>query len=88
MIRDLDPQAPTLEGYLFPNTYKLSRHTTPERLCHIMTGKFREVWKRLERRAGRARHRHAGVAGGKGRQARRGAAADRGGVRAIACGSA
>ena len=22
MIRDLDPQAPTLEGYLFPNTYK------------------------------------------------------------------
>ena len=29
MIRDLDPQAPTLEGYLFPNTYKLSRHATP-----------------------------------------------------------
>ena len=33
MIRDLDPEAPTLEGYLFPNTYRLSRHTTPERLC-------------------------------------------------------
>lgn len=48
MIRDLDPQAPTLEGYLFPNTYKLSRRATPERVCQIMTGKFREVWKGLK----------------------------------------
>jgi UPF0755 protein len=47
LIRDLDPQAPTLEGYLFPNTYRLSRHTTPDRLCRIMTGKFREVWSSL-----------------------------------------
>jgi UPF0755 protein len=47
-IRDLDPQAPTLEGYLFPNTYRLSRHTTPDRLCRIMTGKFREVWSSLK----------------------------------------
>jgi UPF0755 protein len=45
LIHDLDPQAPTLEGYLFPNTYKLPRKATPERLCQIMTGKFREVWK-------------------------------------------
>jgi UPF0755 protein len=48
MIRDLDPQAPTLEGYLFPNTYRLNRETTPERLCQNMTGKFREVWKGLK----------------------------------------
>jgi len=47
LIRDLDPQAPTLEGYLFPNTYKLGRKTTPERLCHTMTAKFREVWHAL-----------------------------------------
>jgi UPF0755 protein len=47
LIRDLDPQAPTLEGYLFPNTYRLSRTTTPEQLCRIMTGKFREVWRGL-----------------------------------------
>jgi UPF0755 protein len=46
-IRDLDPQAPTLEGYLFPNTYRLSRTTTPEQLCLAMTGKFREVWRSL-----------------------------------------
>ena len=47
LIRDLDPRAPTLEGYLFPDTYRLSRHTTPGRLCRIMTGKFREVWRSL-----------------------------------------
>jgi UPF0755 protein len=36
-----------LEGYLFPNTYRLRRTTTPEQLCLIMTGKFREVWRGL-----------------------------------------
>jgi UPF0755 protein len=52
MIRDLDPRAPTLEGYLFPDTYKLSRHTTPEQLCRIMTARFREVWRDLRPQAG------------------------------------
>jgi UPF0755 protein len=47
LIRDLAPQAPSLEGYLFPDTYKLRRRTTPELLCRIMTGKFREVWRGL-----------------------------------------
>lgn len=47
LIRDLDPAAPSLEGYLFPNTYRLNHSTTPERLCRMMTGKFREEWKRL-----------------------------------------
>jgi UPF0755 protein len=46
-IRDLDPRAPTLEGYLFPNTYRLSRTTTPDQLCLTMTSKFREVWRGL-----------------------------------------
>jgi len=45
LIRDLDPHATTLDGYLFPSTYRLSRHTTPEQLCRTMTGKFREVWR-------------------------------------------
>ncbi|MFN7999374.1 MAG: endolytic transglycosylase MltG [Bryobacteraceae bacterium] len=48
LIRDLDPQAPSLEGYLFPDTYRLSRHTTPEHLCRIMTDKFRAVWRGLQ----------------------------------------
>ncbi len=47
LIRDLDPKAPTLEGYLFPNTYRLSRSATPERLCRMMTDKFRDVWRTL-----------------------------------------
>ncbi len=51
MIRDLDPDALTLEGYLFPNTYKLSRHATPESACRMMTGKFREVWRTLQANA-------------------------------------
>jgi UPF0755 protein len=51
MIRDLDPHAPTLEGYLFPDTYRVNRQTTPERLCRTMTGKFRDVWKGLKTEA-------------------------------------
>jgi UPF0755 protein len=47
LIRDLDPRAPTLEGYLFPDTYKLSRHTTPEQLCRTMTTRFRAAWRGL-----------------------------------------
>jgi UPF0755 protein len=46
-IHDLDSSAPTLEGYLFPNTYHVGRHTTPEQLCRQMTSKFREVWRGL-----------------------------------------
>ena len=46
-IRDLDPRASSLEGYLFPDTYKLSRHTPPEELCRLMTARFREVWRGL-----------------------------------------
>lgn len=44
LIRDLDPLAPSLEGYLFPSTYHLSRHTTAGQLCRIMTAKFRDAW--------------------------------------------
>jgi len=52
LIRDLDPRAATLEGYLFPDTYRLSRHTTPEGLCRIMTTRFRETWNGLHADAG------------------------------------
>ena len=44
LIRDMDPHAPSLEGYLFPDTFQLSRHTTPEGWCRLMTAKFREEW--------------------------------------------
>ena len=47
MIRDLDPDAPSLEGYLFPNTYRVHRHTTAEQICRMMTDEFRARWKAL-----------------------------------------
>jgi len=46
-IRDLDPGARTLEGYLFPSTYRISHSTTPAELCRQMTDQFRKHWKRL-----------------------------------------
>jgi UPF0755 protein len=46
-IRDLDAHAPTLEGYLFPATYRLAHSTTPAELCQMMTTQFRRQWKKL-----------------------------------------
>ena len=46
-IRDLDPLAPSLEGYLFPDTYRVTRHTTAAELCQIFTQRFRKEWKSL-----------------------------------------
>jgi UPF0755 protein len=46
-VRDLDPRAPTLEGYLFPGVYRLGRHTTALILCQRMTARFRETWSGL-----------------------------------------
>jgi len=43
-VRDLDPLAKDLEGYLFPDTYDIPRVVSPERLLvRRMTQKFREV---------------------------------------------
>jgi len=39
-LADLDPQAADLEGYLFPDTYRFTRHPPPEDLARIMTGRF------------------------------------------------
>ncbi|MEP7366994.1 MAG: endolytic transglycosylase MltG [Acidobacteriota bacterium] len=47
MIRDLAPAAPSLEGYLFPSTYQVSRRIQPADLCRRLTGEFRKVWKEL-----------------------------------------
>jgi len=39
-IRQLDPQARDLEGYLFPNTYALPRRATADTLVDRMVGEF------------------------------------------------
>lgn len=51
MVRDIDPQAPSLEGYLFPNKYRIHRHTTAQQICKMMTGEFRAQWKALQTQA-------------------------------------
>lgn len=47
LIRDLDPQAPSLEGYLFPDTYLLTHDSTARDLASQMTRRFRAEWKAL-----------------------------------------
>lgn len=43
LIRDLDPQASSLEGYLFPDTYEYTTKTTPEELIETVVGNFRKL---------------------------------------------
>lgn len=45
MIRDLAPQAPSLEGFLFPSTYHVPRKINAETLCRLFTDQFRKEWK-------------------------------------------
>ncbi len=46
-IADLAPGARTLEGYLFPSTYRLSHSTTAAQLSKMMTQEFRRQWIKL-----------------------------------------
>jgi UPF0755 protein len=45
LIRDLDPAAKNLEGYLYPDTYEFSPETTPADLIEMMIKRFRAVWR-------------------------------------------
>ncbi len=44
LIADLDPQATTLEGYLFPDTYDYTASTKRAKLVEVMVKRFREVY--------------------------------------------
>jgi UPF0755 protein len=43
LIADLAPNATSLEGYLFPDTYRFGRHATPEQMVAAMVRRFRQV---------------------------------------------
>lgn len=43
LISDLDPAATSLEGYLFPDTYRFARSTTPKQIVAAMVHGFRTV---------------------------------------------
>ena len=53
LIQELDPAAPDLEGYLFPDTYTLPRRTTAAQLIERMVARFKQVMTpELQKRAG------------------------------------
>ena len=47
LIKDLDPQAPSLEGYLFPDTYRFAPHTDPQEMMITMVKRFRAATVRI-----------------------------------------
>jgi UPF0755 protein len=52
LVRDLDPAASDLEGYLFPDTYALPRRATADDLARMMVARFREVIATLRQQDG------------------------------------
>jgi UPF0755 protein len=44
LVQDLDPQARDLEGYLFPDTYRVPRRSTAADLVDIMVRRFRHAF--------------------------------------------
>jgi UPF0755 protein len=47
LIGDLSPNAPSLEGFLFPDTYHFGRHSTPVDMLAAMVKRFRQVGTQL-----------------------------------------
>lgn len=43
LISDLSPNAASLEGFLFPDTYKFTRHSTPVQILTTMVHRFRKI---------------------------------------------
>jgi UPF0755 protein len=43
LIADLSPHAASLEGFLFPDTYRFPRHATPAQMLSTMVRRFRQV---------------------------------------------
>lgn len=44
-VRDLDPEAKNLEGYLYPDTYNFPPDATPNSMIAAMVKRFRQQWK-------------------------------------------
>lgn len=44
LIKDLDPTATNLEGYLYPDTYQYTPNSTAEQLLTMMVKRFRQVF--------------------------------------------
>jgi UPF0755 protein len=44
MVEHLDVPGPTLEGYLFPDTYRFAAGVPTSFVIEVMVGRYREVW--------------------------------------------
>lgn len=53
-IKDIDPGAANLEGYLFPDTYFVQVDTTAPELVRSMVARFKSVWSRHLEKIARA----------------------------------
>ena len=47
LLRDIDPQAKSLEGYLFPDTYQFTRTDTPHDIAAAMVHRFRQTAQKI-----------------------------------------
>jgi UPF0755 protein len=45
LIADIDPQAKSLEGYLYPDTYNFPREYAPRQVVKTLVERFRKEWK-------------------------------------------
>lgn len=45
LIKDIDPQAKNLEGYMFPSTYNFPKTVTAPQIIKTMVEQFKKVWK-------------------------------------------
>jgi len=43
LVHDLDVRATSVEGYLFPDTYRFARHTEPQEMMAVMVKRFRQA---------------------------------------------
>lgn len=48
LVRDFAPCAPSLEGYLFPDTYQFSRMQNMREVARVMVSEFRQVAKQIQ----------------------------------------
>jgi UPF0755 protein len=61
LITDLDPRATSLEGYLFPDTYRFPRRVTPTQIISTMVRRFRTVAAQVDLTPATARTIHGEV---------------------------
>jgi UPF0755 protein len=47
LLHDIDPQAQSLEGYLFPDTYQFTRIDTPHDIAAAMVHRFRQTAQKI-----------------------------------------